>query len=174
MMAHKTKESKKKKRKPPAISPPQAVQQERQHPSPQSPEYQVSIPGLDTKGIGPEFYRADWTSYCCTCFFGFVFCVITFSMNIFNPYSYLLHFLFFLYYNALFSLPTTLSASSHPLCPIFTSSSYPFPTVTTHPSLLHTHLPLTSLLYQLYTHPAHCKPWHSPLHCNSGSIPWHT
>jgi hypothetical protein len=35
------------------------VQQEGHHPSPQNPEYQVPIPGLDTKGKTPELYQAD-------------------------------------------------------------------------------------------------------------------
>jgi hypothetical protein len=54
-MAHKTKEiGKKEKKKTLQPSPPQVVCQEGQHPSPQSPEYQASIPRLDTKGITPE------------------------------------------------------------------------------------------------------------------------
>jgi hypothetical protein len=35
-------------------SPPQGVQQEGQHPSLESPEYQTPIPELDAKGISPE------------------------------------------------------------------------------------------------------------------------
>jgi hypothetical protein len=52
-MAHNTKEIKKKKKRNPAVST-QAVLQEGQHPSPQSPEHKAPIPGLDTKGVSTE------------------------------------------------------------------------------------------------------------------------
>jgi hypothetical protein len=39
-------------------SPPQAVWQEEHHPSPQSPEYQKPISGLDAKGISPELLQS--------------------------------------------------------------------------------------------------------------------
>jgi hypothetical protein len=52
-MTDKTKETRKRKK---TLQPslPQAIQQEGQHLSPQSPEYQASIPGLDAKGISSE------------------------------------------------------------------------------------------------------------------------
>jgi hypothetical protein len=39
-------------------SPPQAVFQEGQHPSPHDPEYQAPIPGLDATGISTELLQS--------------------------------------------------------------------------------------------------------------------
>jgi hypothetical protein len=92
----------------------------------------------------------------------FFFCIINFSITIFlslvlPPLLSLL----FLCYNMLFSFPTTVSAPSHWLChPVSPSSPILPQPVTTLPSLQHTHHLLISLLYQLYTIPAPCNPWH--------------
>jgi hypothetical protein len=105
----------------------------------------------------------------------FFFCIINFTISVFlslvlpPPLSFL-----FLWYNTLFSLPTTLSAPSHPL----SSLSLPPPIlpqpVTTLPFPLHTHLPLPGLLYQPNTPPAPEIPDTSTLHYSSGNAPTHT
>jgi hypothetical protein len=65
----------------------------------------------------------------------------------------------FLYYNPLFSLPTTLSAPSHALSLHLHLLLLSFPNLSPyHSSLLHAHHLPTSLLYQLYTSPAPCNP----------------
>jgi hypothetical protein len=67
--------------------------------------------------------------------------------------------LLFLCYSPLFSLTTTLCTPSHPLSPCIYFPLLSFPNLTPHyPFLLHTHHPLTSLLYQLYTTLAPCNP----------------
>jgi hypothetical protein len=67
-MAHKIKESRKKKeRKKNTLSclHPHVVLQQGQHPSPQSPEYQAPIPGLDAKRITLELLPKDRNFCCC-------------------------------------------------------------------------------------------------------------
>jgi hypothetical protein len=105
-------------------------------------------------------FSLSFISFSFFLFYFYYSCVINFTISILL--SLFLHSslsLLFLCYNPLFSLPTTLSASSHPLFP---PSSPPPPILPNLPPycpfLLHTHNLLTSLLYQLYTTPAPCNP----------------
>jgi hypothetical protein len=68
--------------------------------------------------------------------------------------------------------PTTLSAHSHPLFPIFTPLLMTPNLSSHHPSLLHIHHLLTSILYHLYINPTSCNPWHK--HYNNRNTPKHT
>jgi hypothetical protein len=110
-----------------------------------------------------------WCVCVCVCFFFFLLSFSFFISVLLTPssllsslFSFSLLSLLLLYYNLLFSLPTTLSA---PSLPLFSLSSLSHPTlpqtVTTLPSLLHTHQLLTSLLYQLHINPDPCNPWHT-------------
>jgi hypothetical protein len=134
----------------------------------------MPIPGLDARGVTPElklnieillvlnlvFFSFYWgLFYFILLLFLSSFCIINFTITIFLSPS--LSFLI-LGYKPLFSLPATLSVPSYPLssCPHLplVSSSNPSPH---YPFLLHTYLPLTSLLYKLYTTPTSCSPWHN-------------
>jgi hypothetical protein len=73
--------------------------------------------------------------------------------------------LLLLYYNPLFSLPTTLSVHSHPLFPLSSPSLLILPNLSPYyPSLLQTHLLTDCLLYQLHTTSAPTTPDTSTLH----------
>jgi hypothetical protein len=82
-MDHKTKESGKKgKEKNTTGISPQDVQQERQHPSLQNPEYQAPIPGLDAEGIGPELLPRKLKFFLWQYLFLF-FCIMNLTITIF-------------------------------------------------------------------------------------------
>jgi hypothetical protein len=99
----KQKRKKQKQAKTLQTSPFQAVQQEGQHPSTQSLEYQVPMPGLDVTGISPE-HLPSRLNILLLLLYLLSFCIITFSITIFLflflPSSFSL---FFLHYNPLFS-----------------------------------------------------------------------
>jgi hypothetical protein len=130
----------------------------------------MPIPGINAYGIIPEHLPKDWTfcwscTWCFCCFF--FFCIIYFTVSTFlSLFLSLPLSLLFLCHNPLFSLPTIISAPSHPLSPCLHLSLLPSPNLSPHyPSLLHTHHLLTRLLYQLYKTPAPYNPWqkHPPL-----------
>jgi hypothetical protein len=124
-MAYKTKESRKERKNPPVAST-QAVQQEVKQPSPQGPEYQAPIPGLDTKEINPELILRILNFLLLQYLF---FSVLTSPSLFSNSYSYVLHF-------PSFSCGTIHCFSSQLLflllliysLPIFASLSYHSPT----------------------------------------------
>jgi hypothetical protein len=112
------------------------------------------------------------------CFFNFNFyysCIINFTITIliflFLPSSFSL---LLQCYDPLLSLPTTLSAPSHPLNPPSSLTLLTSPNLSPqYLFLLHTYHPMTSLLYKLYTTPAPVIPYTSTLHYNRNT-PKHT
>jgi hypothetical protein len=154
-MAYKTKENGKKRKNSFQLPPLQAVQQEGQDHSPQSPEYQAQMPGLDTKGISLEFLLSRLNFL--LLLYLFLKNVVNFTITIFlSLFLSPLLFFFFLCYNPFFYLPITLSAPSHPLFPCLCLPLLSFCNLSPHYcSILNTHHLVTSLLY-------HCTYPHLP------------
>jgi hypothetical protein len=145
-----TKESGGKKREKKNLQPslPQAVEQEEQKPSPQSPEDQVPIPGVNANRISPEILPSR-LNFLLLLYLFFFFVLSTLTSLFSYPYSYPLHFLPFsfttIYYSLsqLLFLPLLIHSFPRlhlPLLSFLNLSSH-------YLSLLHTHHSLTSLLY---------------------------
>jgi hypothetical protein len=148
----------------------------------------MPIPGLDARGVTPEL-KLRLKFYCSWTLWGFFWFFFLFVCYIIVGFLFLFLFLFsffFLYYQlhhhylliptlTLFTLPPSPVLQSiallpnYSFCPISSALSpcphIPLPSSTNlspyHPSLLHTHHLLTNLLYQLYTNPNPCNPWHN-------------
>jgi hypothetical protein len=147
---------------------------------------------LDARGVTPELtLRPKWHCSWTSCFFVLFNCFLFVCLTIVG-FLFLFLFLFsFFFLSVLSTLPTLSSHPySHPLhsssfscakihcspsnysfCPFSSTLSpcprFPFPFSSNlsldYTNLLHTHHLQTNLLYQLYTIPTTCNPWHKHL-----------